>query len=133
LFTIPAGKLSSHKSSAEKTQKEKYYDEDKDIQGKLLYQKHYASENGDNEHQKIRNNIFPRDCFLVELLRFAPLKKHRAQTTFTKRTGFAVIITVRAMPAHQPEFKEKNEKDITDDPHETKVVQDICTNTVDQE
>jgi hypothetical protein len=37
------------------------------------------------------------------------------------------------MSAQQPEFKEKNEKYITDDPDETELIQDICANTVDQE
>jgi hypothetical protein len=36
------------------------------------------------------------------------------------------------MSAQQPEFKEKNEKYITDDPDETEPVEDICANTVDQ-
>jgi hypothetical protein len=37
------------------------------------------------------------------------------------------------MSAQQPEFKEKNEQYITDDPDDIEPVQDIYANTVDQE
>jgi hypothetical protein len=133
LFAIPAGQLSSHKSIAEETEDKQSHYECEDSQGKLLHQEYYTCENGNNKHQKIRDNIFPCDLFLVEPLRLTPLKEQGAQPPFTKSTGFAVIITVHAMPAYYPEFKEKNEKYITDDPDETKPVQNACANNVDQE
>jgi hypothetical protein len=106
LFTIPAGQLPSHKSIARETQEKQGYDEHEDRPGKFLYQEQYASKNGDKKHQKIRDNIFPGDLFLVKLLRLTPGENNGAQPAFTKCTGFAVIITVHAMSAQQPEFKE---------------------------
>jgi hypothetical protein len=35
-------------------------------------------------------------------------EQQRAQTALAKSTGFTIIITVRAMSAHEPELKEKN-------------------------
>jgi len=37
------------------------------------------------------------------------------------------------MSAQYAEFKEKNEKDITDDPDETILIENKCTNDIDQE
>jgi hypothetical protein len=133
LYAIPAGQLSPHKSIAKETQEEEGNDEHEDRQGKILYQEYNACKNRDNKHQKIRNNIFPGDLFLVKLLRLAPGKEPGAQIPFTKSTGFTVIVTIHAMSAHQPEFEEKYEKQICDDPEETELIQDICANNVDQE
>jgi hypothetical protein len=84
-------------------------------------------------YQKIRDNIFPRDLFLIEHLRPALGKKYPAQPPFAKHTGFPVIMTVPAMSSRQPEFKKKDEKYITDDQNRAEPGKDICTNTVDQE
>ncbi len=50
LFTMPAGQLSSHKSITEETQEKEGNDENEDNPRELLYQEHYACENGDNKH-----------------------------------------------------------------------------------
>jgi len=76
LFTIPAGQLSSHKSITEETQEEEGYDETEDNPRELLYKEQYACKNENYKHQKIRDNIFPRDLFLIELLRLAFGKKY---------------------------------------------------------
>jgi hypothetical protein len=133
LFTIFAGQLTSHKSITGKTQEEKGNDEHEDRPGKLLYQEKYAGKNGDKKHQKIRDNIFPGDCHPVELLRVALLKKQGAHTAFSESTGFAIIVTVHAMPAPQPEFNEKNKKYIPDHPEQAEPGEDPCTNSIDQE
>jgi hypothetical protein len=70
---------------------------------------------------------------LVELLWLGPVKKDGAQTAFTKSTGFAIIISVHTMSAQQPEFKEKKENSIPDDPDETELIQDVCSSPIDQE
>jgi hypothetical protein len=70
--------LSSHKSIAKETQQEEGDYENQNNQHELLYQEHYACENGDNEHYKIRDNIFPCDLFLIKLLRLALGKKQGA-------------------------------------------------------
>jgi hypothetical protein len=62
-----------------------------------------------------------------------PFLKQRAQISFPECTGPAVIVTVHAVAARQPELKEKDEQYIPDNPDETEPEQDIYPNTVVQE
>ena len=50
LFTISAGQLSPHKSIAKETQQDEGKDENQNNPRELLYQEHYACENGDNKN-----------------------------------------------------------------------------------
>jgi hypothetical protein len=133
LFTIPAGQLTSHKRIPQETEKKEGDDKHEDRPGKFLDQEKYACEHGNDEHQEIRDYVFPRYLYPAELLQSALREKQGAQITFPKRTGFSVIIAVHAMAAQQPELKEKDEQYIPENPDETEPVQDNYANTVDQE
>jgi hypothetical protein len=133
LFTIPAGQLSSHEGIPHETQEEKDQNKNENCPGKLHYQEEYSRENRDYNPQEIRDNIFPGDLHPAESLRAALPEQQGAQAAFAKSTGFAVIVTIHAMSAQQPELKKKNIEYVTNEPEETELVQDKCADSPDQE
>jgi hypothetical protein len=132
LLTISARQLSPHKGIPGKTQQEQGDDEDENGPGKSLYKEHYSRENGDDKQEEIRDNILPRDRHRGELFRAALVEEQGAQPAFAKRTGPAVIVTVRAMPADQPELKDKDENEIRDNSDDAMLEEDVSTDPVDQ-
>ena len=133
LLTISAGQLSPHECISQETQEEQGDDENEDGPGKSPDQEEYSCKNGNNEQEKIRENIFPRDLHRGELLRAAFFEKQGTQPAFAKRTGFTVIVTVPAVSADQPELKDKDENEIDDGPDDAGLKENVCTGPVDQE
>jgi hypothetical protein len=125
--------LSPDKGIPGKTQQEQRDNKDEDGPGKSLYKKQYSRKNGDEKEEEIRDNILPRDRHPGELFRVALFEKLGAQPAFAKRTGPAVIVTVRAMSADQPELKDKDENEIRDNPDDAMLDEDISSDPVDQE
>jgi len=132
LLTIPAGQSSPHKGISQETQKYEGNDERNNRPGKFLYDEHNSCKNGNEEQQEIRDKIFPGQVHRAEILRVAPCKKPSAQPAFAKRTGPAVIVTVHAVPADEPELQEKNKNHIRHDPEEAEPGKDDDANDVNQ-
>jgi hypothetical protein len=79
--------VSSHDRISEESHEKKGYHETEDNPRELLYHEQYASKNWYNEHQKIRDDIFPGNLFLVELV-WITMEKKESSTSLYQRHMF---------------------------------------------
>jgi hypothetical protein len=133
LSAVPAGELAPNKGIARETEYEEDKNKQKDYKGKFPHQEQNSCKSGDDEHKKIRKDLFPGDPYLYKLLRVPLWEQQGTQAALAKRTGFAKIVTVHAVPADQPELQNQNKNHVSYTQGKADLSENPCADSIDQE
>ena len=133
LFTEPACKVSPDKCIAGKPEQEEDNDREQDRQGKFQCKEGNPRHDRDQEYEEVRHNILPGECNLRKPFLVSFPEEECADAALAKSAGPAEIITVPAMPAHEPDFEGKNKEEIEQGPGKPDPGEDERTRDPDYE
>jgi len=131
LLTVLAGELPPDEGIADEAKEKKGDDKDENWYGEFPDQEDDPRENRNDEDEKIREDVLPGDRHRSEPFRDPLFKKQGTEPAFPERTGLPEIVTVRAVPAEQPEFEDEDKQEIRCDPDDAEPQEKADADQVD--